>query len=68
MKRLSVHNARPLKILHLACTSLWLGGLAAWLPLVFGPMQSVEVAQATYLHLRAIAWNVIGWGGIGMAN
>ncbi len=65
MKRLSVHQARPLKILHLACASLWFGGLAAWLPLVFVPLQSAGAAQTTYLHLRAIAWNIIGWGGIG---
>lgn len=66
MKRLSVQGARPLKILHLACISLWIGGLAAWLPLVFGAgLQSADAAHTTYLHLRAIAWNVVGWGGIG---
>ncbi|HEY8432650.1 MAG TPA: hypothetical protein VIL20_29970 [Sandaracinaceae bacterium] len=61
MKRLSPRAARPLKIAHLASVALWMGGLAAWLPLVL----ATEATHVSWLHLRAIAWNVIGWGGIG---
>lgn len=64
MKRLSRSAARPLKVAHLASVALWMGGLAAWVPLVFAT-EPVDATHVTWLHLRAIAWNVIGWGGIG---
>ncbi len=65
MRRLTVHAARPLKLVHLTFVALWFGGLAAWLPLVFRIRPGTPDALATYLNLRAIAFNVVGWGGIG---
>ncbi len=53
-------------MLHLACVALWIGGVATWLLLVWGTeAASLDETRATFLNLRAIAWNVIGWGGIG---
>ncbi len=66
MKRLSVRAARPLKVAHLAFIILWVGGLAAWVPLVqAGQWGGVDGTRGAYLHMRAIAWNIIGWGGVG---
>lgn len=28
------------------------------------PLEDYDSVHITYLHLRSIAWNVIGWGGI----
>lgn len=66
MKRLSVLAARPLKLVHLTFVVMWVGGVVAWLPLVFGVgLGRTPDALTTYLNLRAIAFNVVGWGGIG---
>ena len=55
-----------LKIAHFCCIALWMGGVAALLPILaaveYGDTQN---AVARYLALRSVAWNVIGWGGIG---
>ena len=45
--------------------TLWIGGLVTWLPLINSmPLQNKDAALTTYLTMKAIAWNVIGWGGI----
>lgn len=57
---------RILKILHFCSIALWMGGAAALLPLLaVVDFSDPESARTTYLGLRGIAWNVIGWGGIG---
>lgn len=53
-------------VIHLIFVALWVGGVASWLPLVFGDgIENDNQAYATYLNMREIAFNVIGWGGIG---
>lgn len=55
-----------IKVLHFCSLALWMGGVAAWLPILsMVDLSDVEGARRSYLTLRTIAWNVIGWGGIG---
>ncbi|ASZ10748.1 hypothetical protein CK934_07020 [Chitinophaga sp. MD30] len=43
-----------------------MGGLLAWLPLINSmELTDLGASRTTYQNLRTIAWNVIGWGGIG---
>lgn len=54
------------KVLHFCSIALWMGGAAALLPLLATvDFADPDQAHRTYLALRGIAWNVIGWGGIG---
>ena len=67
MKRLSIGSkgAKALKVLHLAAIALWIGGAVTWLPLIAGSdLTNYQATYTSYLNMRAIAWNVIGWGGI----
>lgn len=65
MIKLSPGAAKTLKAVHIFCITLWIGGLVTWLPLLHGmPLHDRVATQTTYMLLRAIAWNVIGWGGI----
>ncbi|GAA0550029.1 hypothetical protein [Chitinophaga japonensis] len=58
-------GARLLKAVHIFCTTLWIGGLLTFLPLVYNmPLTDTAATRITYLNMRSIAWNVIGWGGI----
>jgi len=58
-------GARLLKAVHIFCTTLWIGGLLTFVPLVYNmPLTDAAATRITYLNMRAIAWNVIGWGGI----
>jgi hypothetical protein len=55
-----------LKVLHFVVLALWLGGLAAWFPLLaLSDRSDLGTAISIYTHMREIAWNVIRWGGIG---
>jgi len=66
MKKLTVKRARFLKTIHIVCIAIWFGGVMSWFPLVYGAdLSDYESTRAAYLNMRAIAWNVIGWGGIG---
>jgi hypothetical protein len=59
-------GAKILKAVHIFCITLWIGGLLSWVPLTTTmPLKDAEATHITYLNLRSIAWNVIGWGGIG---
>jgi hypothetical protein len=63
---LGPRGARVLKVVHLALTGVWLGCVVALFPSAFGAdIHDAQSVRLTYLHLRSIAWNVIGWGGIG---
>lgn len=64
--KLGAKGSKILKIIHLAFIAIWFGGVLTWYPLVFGnEFTGFESTYATYLNMRSIAWNVIGWGGIG---
>lgn len=66
MKKLSAKGSKYLKIIHLIFVAIWFGGFMTWYPLVLGNgLTEYESAYTTYLNMRSIAWNVIGWGGIG---
>ncbi|HTF31109.1 MAG TPA: hypothetical protein VK625_19775 [Flavitalea sp.] len=59
-------GSKVLKAIHIFCITLWIGGLLTWVPLTTTmPLKDIAATQITYLNLRSIAWNVIGWGGIG---
>lgn len=65
MRKLGKKGAGYLKIFHLCCIAIWFGGVMSWFPLVFLlDISNAEEARSTYFHLRSIAWNVIGWGGV----
>lgn len=64
---LKIHStgAKALKMLHLAAIAIWIGGAASWLPMLAGTdFNNYGATYASYLNMRTIAWNVIGWGGI----
>ena len=62
--KLGARGTQALKTLHLVAVVMWMGGLITWVPLIHG-LSGVQAGGAEmYLHLRAIALNVIGWGGI----
>jgi hypothetical protein len=63
--KLGNSGAKVLKTVHLIFVVMWMGGAISWLPLVYGLSEVRPGTPDMYLHLRAIAWNVIGWGGIG---
>src|SRR5687768_1778426 len=64
--KLSPRASKLLKAIPIFCITLWIGGLLTWVPLVYGmPLKDKASTYTTYLNLRVIAWNVIGWGGIG---
>ena len=66
MKKLTGKGARFLKTIHIVCIAIWFGGVMSWFPLVYGAdISNFETTYAAYLNMRSIAWNVIGWGGIG---
>jgi uncharacterized membrane protein len=66
MKKLSGKGAKFLKTIHIVCIAIWFGGVMNWFPLVYGAdLSHFESTRAAYLNMRSIAWNVIGWGGIG---
>lgn len=66
MKKLKGRGARLLKTIHIVCIAIWFGGVMSWFPLVYGAdLTDYESTRTAYLHMRSIAWNVIGWGGIG---
>lgn len=66
MKKLKGKGARLLKTIHIICIAIWFGGVMSWFPLVYGAdLSDYESTRAAYLNMRSIAWNVIGWGGIG---
>lgn len=65
MKNAGRKGGRFLKILHVCCIAVWFGSVMSWAPLVFGlDGADFREVQTTYLNMRSIAWNVIGWGGI----
>lgn len=54
-----------LRVLHFTALALWLGGVLSCLPLLFqADVTKPELFYHAYTQMRAIAWNVIGWGGI----
>lgn len=63
--KIGSNGAKVLKTVHLVFVVMWMGGVISWLPLVYGLSEVKPGTPDMYLHLRAIAWNVIGWGGIG---
>ncbi|TGK00756.1 hypothetical protein EHO59_12520 [Leptospira semungkisensis] len=66
MKKLGPKGSKLLKSIHIIFVSIWVGGVASWLPLLFGShVTEMGSTYLTYLSMRAIAWNVIGWGGMG---
>lgn len=66
MIKLNKGSAKAVLILHFCTLTLWLGGAISCLPLLYqADLSRYDETYATYLHMRAIAWNVIGWGGIG---
>lgn len=66
MKKLKGKGTRLLKTIHIVCIAIWFGGVMSWIPLVYGAdLSDYESTRAAYLNMRSIAWNVIGWGGIG---
>ena len=66
MKKLKGRGARFLKPIHIVCIAIWFGGVMSWFPLVYGAdLSDYDSTRAAYLNMRSIAWNVIGWGGIG---
>lgn len=65
MKKIGNKGSKVLKIVHICCIAIWFGGVMGWLPLVWlEDLSDFEQTKTTYYNLRAIAWNVIGWGGI----
>lgn len=66
MKTLGAGGRNGLKLAHLIFSALWIGGVCALIPMAFSVDTTDLVStRTTYLNLRAIAWNVVGWGGIG---
>lgn len=66
MKKLGVKSTKAVLILHFCSLALWLGGVLSCLPLLFQTdINNYDSVHTTYVHMREIAWNVIGWGGIG---
>lgn len=66
MKKLGPQSAKVVLVLHFCCLALWLGGVLSCLPLLFqADINQYDSVYTTYIHMREIAWNVIGWGGIG---
>jgi hypothetical protein len=66
MKKTGRKGAKLLKTVHLICVAIWFGGVMSWFPLVYGiDLQEFDSTYTGYLNMRSIAWNVIGWGGIG---
>lgn len=64
--KLGRRGGGALKVAHLVCTALWVGGVIALFPLALRvDPADPTTAETIYLNLRAIAWNVVGWGGIG---
>lgn len=52
--------------IHFVFIALWLGGVVSGIPLVYYcDLSNHNETLNTYYHLRSMAWNVIGWGGIG---
>ncbi len=52
--------------IHLIFIITWSGGVVSCLPLLFHlNVNDYNEALYTYLHIKTIAHNVIGWGGIG---
>jgi len=60
MKKLKGRGARLLKTAHIVCIAIWFGGVMSW-----SILTDYQSTRAAYLNMRSIAWNVIGWGGIG---
>lgn len=53
-------------MVHLIFLSIWFGGVIALFPLIYGvDLTDHHKTYSTYLNMRVMAWNVIGWGGIG---
>lgn len=66
MKKLDNKSTKAVLVLHFCSLALWLGGVLSCLPILFQTdISNYESVHITYVHLREIAWNVIGWGGIG---
>lgn len=66
MKKMGVKSTKAILILHFCSLALWLGGVLSCLPLLFqADTDNYDNVHTTYIHMREIAWNVIGWGGIG---
>jgi hypothetical protein len=66
MKKIGPVGAKRLKIAHLFFMALWIGGVASLLAL-YAAIDRIEFSN-TYLGyraLRTVAWNVVGWGGMG---
>lgn len=66
MIKLGPKSAKAVLVLHYCSLALWLGGVLSCLPLLFYADETLyDSIFSTYLYIRMIAWNVIGWGGIG---
>lgn len=66
MRTLGNKSAKAVLVLHFCSLALWLGGVLSCLPLLFQTdTDNYDSMLSTYIHMRQIAWNVIGWGGIG---
>jgi hypothetical protein len=65
MKKLSGKGAKALKAIHLVFVALWVGGAISLLPLLPAAEADFSEAFHSYRSMRAVAWNVVGWGGIG---
>ncbi len=65
MLKVNSTGAKALKVLHLTAIAIWIGGAASWLPILAGTdFSNYNATYTAYLNMRAVAWNVIGWGGI----
>ena len=57
---------KVVKLAHYFFIAMWIGGLLSWFPFIFdSSVESFDKTYTHYIYLRDIAWNVIGWGGIG---
>lgn len=66
MRRLNPKIAKVLKAAHITCVALWFGGVATWIPLLLAlPDATFVEASNIHTNMQQIAYNVIGWGGIG---
>lgn len=66
MKKLGNKSGKAVLTLHFCSLALWLGGVLSCLPILFqSDINSYINVHTSYIHMREIAWNVIGWGGIG---
>lgn len=66
MKKLSKKSAKTVLVVHLFFLALWLGGVVSILALLFNTdIKDFNATLSTYSHMKTVAQNVIGWGGIG---